>query len=218
MVVFCDFDGTITERDMIISVMERFAPDGWELTKDDILSQRISVQEGVGRLFSMIPSGQRDELVAYAKQTARIREGFGEFVEYCRGNNVELLVTSGGIDFFVEPILAPYQISQIYCNQADFSDETIRILWPHDCDDKCDGGCGMCKPSVMRKYPADRFTRLVIGDSITDLKAARQADFVIARSFLLDRCREEGLTLAPFTDFGDVKACIERLLQLGVSA
>ncbi|TCS74778.1 2-hydroxy-3-keto-5-methylthiopentenyl-1-phosphate phosphatase [Effusibacillus lacus] len=212
IVIFCDFDGTITERDMIISLMERFGPDGWEAIKDDILSQRISVQEGVGKLFSLIPSVRREELVQYAKDTVKIRNGFAEFVAYCKANGIPFLVTSGGIDFFVEPILTPYtQVERIYCNGSDFSGETIQVLWPHDCDDQCDGGCGLCKPSILRDYPADQYTRVVIGDSITDLKAARLADIVIARSLLLEKCRAEGLTHEPFQDFYDVLESIERL-------
>jgi 2-hydroxy-3-keto-5-methylthiopentenyl-1-phosphate phosphatase len=212
LVVFCDFDGTITERDMIITLMERFAPAGWETIKDDILSLRISVQEGVGKLFSLIPSGKRQELVEYALQTAKIRPGFAEFAAYCKEQGIPLLVTSGGIDFFVKTILSRFpDIAGIYCNEADFSGEMIRIDWPHACDDLCDGGCGLCKPSIVRRYPADRFTRVVIGDSVTDLKAARMADLVVARSLLLQKCREEGPPYKEFADFYDVLQHIQHL-------
>lgn len=51
-VIFCDFDGTITDNDNIIAIMKQFAPPEWETLKDDILAQRISVQEGVGKMFS----------------------------------------------------------------------------------------------------------------------------------------------------------------------
>ncbi|MFC4768151.1 2-hydroxy-3-keto-5-methylthiopentenyl-1-phosphate phosphatase [Effusibacillus consociatus] len=218
IVIFCDFDGTITERDMIMTLMEKFAPEGWETIKDDILSQRIPVQEGVGKLFSLIPSAKREELVKYAEDAVKIRAGFSEFVTYCRENGIQFLVTSGGIDFFVGPILAPYgDINKIYCNGSDFSGETIRILWPHGCDERCDGGCGMCKPSILRHYPADQYTRVVIGDSITDLKASRLADVVLARSLLLEKCREEGLPHEAFQDFYDVMDSIKRLQTKGVS-
>lgn len=212
IVVFCDFDGTITERDMIISLMEQYAPAGWEMIKDDILAQRVSVQEGVGKLFSLIPSVKREELIEYALRSAVIRKGFGEFAAYCKQNGITLLITSGGIDFFVEPILATFRdIERIYCNVADFSNEHIRIDWPHGCDDQCDGGCGLCKPSIIRNYPADEYTRIVVGDSVTDLKAARLADLVLARSLLLQKCKEEGFPHQEFADFYDVLKHIQQL-------
>lgn len=204
-IVFCDFDGTITERDMIMAIMERFGRPGWRETADEILKGKVSIQEGVGRMFAQIPSGEREEIVHHALDVARIRPGFPEFLQYCRRENIDFLVTSGGIDFFVLPILAPYvEKEHIYCNSADFSGECIRILWPHGCDAACDGGCGLCKPSIMRLYPADLYHRVVIGDSITDWKAAQLADFVFARSWLLDKCREAGRRHTPFETFFDV--------------
>lgn len=81
-IVFCDFDGTITNSDNIIAVMKRFAPPEWEAIKDDILAQRCSVQEGVGRLFSLLPSSLKEEIIHFLLQTARIRDGFREFVAF----------------------------------------------------------------------------------------------------------------------------------------
>lgn len=218
IVIFCDFDGTITERDMIVSLVEKFAAPGYEKIRDDILSQQISVQEGVGKLFELIPSAKKDALVQYALESVKIRDGFQEFVNYCKEQGITFLVTSGGIDFFVEPILGRFtNIERIYCNSADFSGPNIRIVWPHSCDEHCDGGCGLCKPSLVRDYPAEQFTRVVIGDSVTDLKAARLADLVIARSLLLQTCAEEGLPHQPFADFHDVLTQIKQLQAREVS-
>lgn len=48
-IIFCDFDGTITETDNFISLMKAFAPREWEAIKDDILDQTPSTKEGVVR-------------------------------------------------------------------------------------------------------------------------------------------------------------------------
>ncbi|KPC97970.1 2-hydroxy-3-keto-5-methylthiopentenyl-1-phosphate phosphatase [Geobacillus sp. BCO2] len=65
LVLFCDFDGTITENDNIIAIMKQFAPPEWEALKDDILAQRISVQEGVGKMFSLLPSALKGRLLTF---------------------------------------------------------------------------------------------------------------------------------------------------------
>lgn len=212
--IFCDFDGTITERDMIITIMERFGAPGWETTKDQILNQEISIQQGVGQLFHGISSTLRDEVAAYAHEVAIIRAGFPEFLAYCKEQEIDFWVTSGGIDFFVKPLLAPYEIANpIYCNGSDFSGETIEVTWPHACDDQCSNGCGMCKPTVLRKFPEQDLYKIVIGDSITDLQAAKQADFVIARSKLLQDCEALGLPHAPFATFYDVIAVLDQIMK-----
>lgn len=207
--IFCDFDGTITERDMIITIMEEFGAPGWEKIKDQILGQEISIQSGIGQLFAGISTDKRDEITAYAQKVAVIRQGFPEFLEFCREQNIDFWVTSGGIDFFVIPLLRPLGIDNpIFCNASDFAGEQIQILWPHACDEHCDNGCGMCKPSVMRRFPEEDLFRVVIGDSITDLQASKRADFVLARSLLLRKCEELELPHAAFTTFYD---CIEAL-------
>ncbi|MET3292687.1 UNVERIFIED_CONTAM: 2-hydroxy-3-keto-5-methylthiopentenyl-1-phosphate phosphatase [Brevibacillus sp. OAP136] len=215
LVLFCDFDGTITEKDNIVAIMRRFAPPEWEELTQRILGQEISVRAGVGKLFTLLPSSLRQEIVDYIVAEAKIRPGFAEFVRFCADAGIELLITSGGIDFFVHPILAPFQLKNpIYCNGSDFSGETITITWPHACDEHCSNECGMCKTTIIRRYSADDYYRVVIGDSITDLAGAKIADFVIARSFLEKKCEELGLPYRPFTTFHDVIEILQDITQL----
>ena len=58
--IFCDFDGTITTTDNIISLMKKFAPPEWNSVKDSILAQEISIKQGVGELFRLLPSSLRE--------------------------------------------------------------------------------------------------------------------------------------------------------------
>ncbi|WP_029098304.1 2-hydroxy-3-keto-5-methylthiopentenyl-1-phosphate phosphatase [Brevibacillus thermoruber] len=212
LVLFCDFDGTITEKDNIVAIMRRFAPPEWEALTEKILSQQVSVREGVGRLFQLLPSSLKQEIVDFIVGEAAIRPGFAEFVRFCRDEGIELLITSGGIDFFVEPILAPFELNvPIYCNGSDFSGERITITWPHRCDEHCDNDCGMCKTTIIRRYDPDRHFRVVIGDSVTDLAGAKIADFVIARSLLAQKCAELGLPHRTFATFHDVIAILQDL-------
>jgi len=211
-IIFCDFDGTITESDNIVAIMKRFAPPEWEVLKDDILSQRISVQEGVGAMFSLLPSSQKEDITNFVLQNARIRDGFREFVAFTKERNIPLYVVSGGIDFFVYPLLEGLvEKDHIFCNGSDFSGETIRITWPHSCDDECQNGCGCCKPSIMRKLAKSGSFRIVIGDSITDLAVAKLADHVIARDFLLQKCQELHIPHTPFATFFDVIRVLEAM-------
>lgn len=214
-VIFCDFDGTITNSDNIIAVMKKYAPPEWEAIKDDILGQKVSIQDGVGKLFSLLPSTSKDMIIQYLMKNAVIREGFKEFVAFTKENDITLYIVSGGIDFFVYPLLeCLVEPEQIYCNGSDFSGETINILWPQACDDDCQNGCGCCKPSLIRKLAGPDDYKIVIGDSITDLQAAKLADEVIARDFLLEKCQELDLPHTPFTTFYDVIDVITKRLEV----
>jgi 2-hydroxy-3-keto-5-methylthiopentenyl-1-phosphate phosphatase len=214
-IIFCDFDGTITNSDNIIAIMKQFAPPEWEAIKDDILAQRVSIQEGVGRMFALLPSRWKERITDFVLKNAVVRDGFSEFVAYTKQNDIPLYIVSGGIDFFVYPLLEGLvEKEQIFCNGSDFSRDTIKILWPHSCDEFCNNQCGCCKPSLLRKLGKNEQFKIVIGDSITDLQAAKLADHVIACDFLLEKCKELGLVHTPFSTFFDV---IDFIKKMGVN-
>ncbi|MFB6363838.1 2-hydroxy-3-keto-5-methylthiopentenyl-1-phosphate phosphatase [Paenibacillus elgii] len=214
-VIFCDFDGTITVNDNIVAIMKHFQPAGWDTLVDQVISKEMTIREGVGRMFALLPTSRRQEVVDYAIGNVTIRSGFRELLDYCKQEDILFLVTSGGIDFFVYPVLSSFAIPKenIYCNASDFGGTHIRILWPHSCDAECDNDCGMCKTRIIRSYPQETYERIMIGDSVTDFAGAKLADTVFARSHLIDLCQELGLNYYPFEDFHDV---IKRLEEMKV--
>ncbi|MEI4829058.1 2-hydroxy-3-keto-5-methylthiopentenyl-1-phosphate phosphatase [Bacillus sp. FJAT-53711] len=213
--IFCDFDGTITNNDNIVAIMEKFAPPEAETIKQQILSQELSIQEGVGKLFSLLPTSLQNEITAFIKETAVIRTGFIEFVQFLRDNNISLYIISGGMDFFVYPLLEGLvDFKQIYCNTTDFSNETIQVNWPHLCDEHCENECGLCKSTLIRNLSSRNNFKIVIGDSITDLQAAKLADKVFARDFLITKCKEHHISYTPFETFHDIQNEVGKLLEV----
>ncbi len=54
----------------------------------------------------------------------------------------------------------------------------------------------------------------MIGDSITDLQAAKQADKVFARDFLITKCEENYIAYTPFETFHDIQNELKHLLEV----
>ncbi|CRF28794.1 2-hydroxy-3-keto-5-methylthiopentenyl-1-phosphat e phosphatase [Mycobacterium tuberculosis] len=212
-IIFCDFDGTITVNDNIVAIMKHFQPPGWDALVDQVIHKEISIREGVGRMFALLPAAMRQEVVDYAISNVTIRDGFRELLEYCKREDVYFLVTSGGIDFFVYPVLSEFLIphENIYCNGSDFSGSHIRIEWPYACDEHCVNDCGMCKTTIIRQYPSESYERILIGDSVTDFEGAKLADVVFARSHLVQLCEELNLNYYPFENFFDVIKQLEEM-------
>ena len=213
LIIFSDFDGTITEHDVIVMIMEKFAPPEWEEIKNKILYERsITLKDGVEKLFNLIDSNKKNEIISFVKQEAKLRDGFIDFLDFCKREGIDFNVLSGGLDFFVEAVLEKYKDKlKIFCNLGDFNSAKIKIDYkylPKNCT-LC-GDCGCCKIEIIENYLKEKFIRVLIGDSLTDLAASKIADVVFARGDLIKYLEQEKITYIPFKDFHEVK---EQLVQ-----
>ena len=184
---------------MVVTICEKFCPPGWERVKEEILSRKKTVRAGVEELFAMIPSSKKEAIVRYAQEVVRWRSGFPEFLQFCKDNGILFTVCSGGVDFFIEPLMAPYRkwIHKIYSLPSDFSGPTIRFTHPHGCET-----CGTCKAKIIAEYP--KTISVLIGDSITDLHGAHHAKVVFARNGLQRYLDEDKISYYPFETFHDI--------------
>ena len=211
--VFCDFDGTITIEDLIVQVWSRFAQPGWEQVVDDMHAGRVSLKEGVPALFAQIPFSKKNEIIAYAKQVVRFREGFPDFLRFCRKYTLNFVVLSGGVDFFVYPVLDPYKqfISRIYSVPSSLNGPNITLDLPYACDTDA-----LCKAKILDAWPKSS-QRLFIGDSITDVHGARVANRVFARGRLPALLDREHVAYEPFENFTDIMRELEPQLAAGAA-
>ncbi|TDQ39793.1 2-hydroxy-3-keto-5-methylthiopentenyl-1-phosphate phosphatase [Aureibacillus halotolerans] len=207
--IVCDFDGTITEKDNIVDIIRAFAPPECEEIIQSVLQKECSIREGVGRMFAYIPSSLKSEIVQFVLERVKIRPGFHEFVTAIKADpNTSLVIVSGGIDFFVHPVLGDIDVP-VYCNHGNFDGKTIQIEWPFACDDQCQNDCGCCKPSVIRSIATGDERIIAIGDSVTDVEMAKRAELVFARDYLLKECETHHWPHEPFKDFHDIVAVLQ---------
>jgi 2-hydroxy-3-keto-5-methylthiopentenyl-1-phosphate phosphatase len=195
-ILFCDFDGTITEKSMVDEVGQVFVGQAWLDIKQAMLEGRVSLLDGVARAFALIPSYKKPEILEHVKRVTVFRTGFQELLHYCKSVSIPFIVASGGMDFFVDLLLAPYRdlITQIYSIESDFSGPFLRLVHRYAC-----GQCGLCKVKVMGLYPGP--IHVLVGDGLTDLHGARHADLVFARSLLATRLDQAGVSYRPFESF-----------------
>lgn len=213
--VFCDFDGTISKNDLITSIAYEFAgPTGRDLVRR-IQRRELSVRDGVEAIFHAIPSARLPEITRYTEPLMVVREGFDQLVGGCISRGWLFTVVSGGLDIFVHPVVQAYRSEiEVFCNHLDASGDYLSIEWNVTCDDLCDGGCGLCKPTVLRRFKPVNDVQVVIGDGVTDLKAAKEADYVFARASLLRVCREQGIACTPFESLAEIIPALEQEVSL----
>lgn len=55
---------------------------------------------------------------------------------------------------------------------------------------------------------------IMIGDSVTDVEAAKLSDLCFARDYLLNECKEHHLNHIPYHDFHEIKKAIEDVTEV----
>ncbi|USR91121.1 HAD-IB family phosphatase [Phormidium yuhuli AB48] len=204
-IIFCDFDGTITLEDTFVSTVERFAPDVASRVLPQIYDLRLSLQEGVHQMLEAIPSACYPELLNLAA-TYEIRPGFVELLDFLDECNVPLVVVSGGIEAIVEGVLGELsqRVQGIHAVKLDTQGTYCSPYSEFEGE-----GEMLNKLAVIQHYGEPDW--ILIGDSVTDLKAALAAPRVFARDRLCQYLAKCGVPYEPFETFIQVR---DRLSQV----
>jgi len=211
--VICDFDGTITVRDVGHALCERFAPGALADADRRWMAGEIPFHEAF-RIACLGLRASAEQLVEHALAVGALRPGFEDLLDACVETGAELTVASAGLDLYVEPILERAlgerrALLSMHVNPARVSDEGVVVDFPHrhaDCPE-----CGNCKGVLARGHRAAGRRVLAVGDSFSDRCLVGEADWVFARSWLAEHCERSGVAHERYDDFGPVAALVREL-------
>lgn len=214
LIVVSDFDGTITEEDLVVRLTTHFAPDNQRLVKA-INRREVPLGEGLAALFRALPSSRVMDYRAFITDHGRTRPGFGEFLNGLADHRIPFYVASNGVDLILDPVLEGLvPPERIYANVANLTQREIIVQWTYPCLHDAQHGCGLCKPRLIQELRA-RYASpiLFIGDGVTDFLGAESADYVIARAQLAERLESLGKPFYQFEDFRDVEHHVHRIME-----
>ncbi len=197
-----DFDGTITEDDLLDTIASRFGdPTVYQEVEDGLHGGHLSLREVITREFAPVRRPLED-VVRWELENVRIRPGFRELVELADERGWRLAIVSSGFHELIEPILEREGVDvELHANRVDASVDGWRVRWEYG--DDC-GSCGeSCKRAVAEDLAGDH-ELVYIGDGYSDRCAAERADRVFACRGLASYLDERGLPYDPFDDFFDV--------------
>jgi len=208
----CDFDGTISPRDIGAALAERFSPAGEAGRVPELAAWQA------GRI------GHRELTLA---QSTRMRATAAEALEFTRGFALDpafapfvremheqgdaVMVVSEGFDFYVRDQLARAGLAELpwAANHLEFlADGRVEPRFPF-ADPRC-AACGNCKAQHVRRYRGRGYRVVLVGDGASDRHGALEADVVLARGGLAEWCRAEGVPHTVVRDFADVAAWARR--------
>jgi 2-hydroxy-3-keto-5-methylthiopentenyl-1-phosphate phosphatase len=213
--VLLDFDGTLVEPNVAIVLVGRFCPDGDRVAREvdeDLHSGRITLRQAWARQVALLPSDRLDEMIRFVVKEIPLRRGATELLDLLNRWHVPTTIVSGGLDFYIHPILEREGIHlPVLSDTAELGpDATLRVLHPHG-HPTC-RLCGICKAEIARPGPYSGPRSVFIGDGSTDKFAAEVTDIIFARRRLLQYCERVGLPHFVFEDFAPVTEQLGRWL------
>lgn len=218
-VIQCDFDGTISVDDVTDALLERFALPGWREIEAEWESGKIGSGECMKRQVALLDmdSAELDDFL----QGVAIDPHFASFAASARRQGIALEVVSDGIDYAIHRILAQHRLAglPVRANRlVQLEGRRWRLTSPY-ASTTCVSACGTCKCELLAQHTAAPRKVLFVGDGRSDFCVASKADFVLAKSRLVDHCTDHGIAHAAFTGFDDALALMLRTVdRSGVSA
>ena len=190
-----DFDGTITEDDLLDTIARDFGdPAVYQEVEDGLDGGTMPLREVITREFAPV-TAPLDEVVAWVLEHARIRAGFRELVAEAQAAGWEVHVVSSGFHELIEPVLERAGVDVLlHANRVDASTNGWRVEWryPDDCDH--------CGESCKRALLPEGYV-VYVGDGYSDRCAALAADRVFATSGLARYLSEQHMPFEPFSNF-----------------
>ncbi len=209
MIIQCDFDGTIIRNNLSVLLREKYACGDWQKIDSDYLHGHLTVEQSNKLQFSLIKE-PKERLQEFVRQHIELRPGFVEFVRYCRESAIPFAIVSSGLDFYIEPVLAQIGMRdlELHCGRTSFSRDGIDVSY-------YDPEGNVIKKGFKKKYLTWFKKRgkniIYLGDGLSDLEAARQADHVFATGHLLDLLDAQSIAHSAFSDFYDLQRQIRLL-------
>lgn len=197
-----DFDGTITEQDMLDDIAQTFGDGEVYRQVDEGLDRgSIPLREVIRREFEPVRA-PLEEVVDYVLRETRVRAGFRDLVERAQDEGWRFVVVSSGFHELIEPVLAREGVSvELHANRVDPRPDGWRVLWSYG--DDCETCGESCKRATVDAL-ANGGEVVYVGDGYSDRCAAEDADRVFARRGLARWLDGRGVPYEPFEDFHDV--------------
>ena len=210
-VVLCDFDGTISRRDVGNSMFAKFASCGWEDVVQSWKKGQIGSRDCLVAECSLTRA-TRDQVASFAL-TQEIDPHFKRFLHFCRSHDIPVVILSDGLDFYIDLILKKHGLEDLplFANQLTFRGSKMIPSFPYF--HKGCGSCGNCKGFHVLRYKQNDSKVIYIGDGFSDRCGVKDADVVFAKRDLRRYCRQHGIGHISYRDFGDVLRQMQSLID-----
>ena len=220
MLIVCDFDGTVTERDTNSHLARKFAPEASNSVEGRLATRQLSVRDVLGTEFAAIDVGI--ERVVTEALTIAFRPGFEQLVTRARASGGDVVLVSSGFRQVIEPMLERDGLLgqvQLLANDVELDDDGGHIRWRDlPMCARCGEHCKRHDVAALRAgalHDGRSFDEVAfVGDGYSDRCGAEGADRIFARDSLAAWLDDQGVSFEPWGDFHDVASALGLDMEL----
>ncbi|HEY3374386.1 MAG TPA: MtnX-like HAD-IB family phosphatase [Candidatus Aquicultor sp.] len=202
IIIFCDFDGTISTKDVSDSIFTKWLGTRWADIDREYHNGSMSMVELYRRCWALVDASE-GEILEFVDAVG-IDPHFAEFVQASRQAGIPVYLVSDGFDYYIERIMDRHGLSHLahHSNHLRF-DNGVMVIEFNNQHPECDR-CANCKKSVIDAKREGADFVIYIGDGNSDRCAAEHADLVFAKHRLREHCDEQGIPYIPYQNFNEV--------------
>jgi 2,3-diketo-5-methylthio-1-phosphopentane phosphatase/HAD superfamily hydrolase (TIGR01509 family) len=194
-------------------LLNRFSSGDWEAIDRDFCEGKIGSKEAYSRIAKIV-KGDKEAILSFIRSHSDIDPYFASFYHDCREKGIDLKIVSDGLDFYIKTILEIHRLSEIpfYANCTRLiKGEGMELSFPY-LNEEC-GLCGTCKKRLLQIHRKEYDCILFVGNGLSDRCAAREADFVFAKSSLYTYCIDQDIPCHFFENFHDILEDLEKQIR-----
>jgi 2-hydroxy-3-keto-5-methylthiopentenyl-1-phosphate phosphatase len=221
VVVFLDFDGTITLRDATDAILDAFAKPAWLQIEDAWLAGEMGSRECLAAQMALVTATQAQ--VDRLLDEIGVDPGLASLLDACSTRAAPVHIVSDGFDYCIGRILGRSDLnhlarlagSHIVSSRLRPDGRRWRATFPHP-PSPCAHGCATCKPMAMERLSAVGAVTVFVGDGMSDRYAATRADIVFAKDKLAVFCDNASISYLSYDTLAVVAEAVDRLPGAGL--
>jgi len=211
-IIFCDFDGTITQEDTIKNFLTTFTGGGWLRAEKEWIDGKIGSRECLEVQLNLAAHVSKNEIDDFLSQV-KIDDYFIDFYKFIKKEKIDFYIISDGLDYFIKTILEANGIEDaiFYANHLEFKNGKFALSFPNQ-NPRCKRNSGTCKCKIAQQYTQSGCETIYIGDGLSDCCVSDNIDIIFAKDDLLKYCKTNyKKNYIEFRNFKDVKRALETI-------
>jgi Haloacid Dehalogenase superfamily, subfamily IB, phosphoserine phosphatase-like/2,3-diketo-5-methylthio-1-phosphopentane phosphatase len=214
-IVLCDFDGTISVKDVTDTLLSHFGQDGCDELEELWVNGKIGSQECMSKQIALMDANLNE--LNHVLSQIEIDPTFKAFIDYTEKNHIPVHIVSDGLDYAIEFILKRHGMEHlpIFANKLMHdNNRSWRLEFPYANKD-CIKQSGNCKCNHVKKQ--QHFNQILyVGDGTSDYCVSHNVDFVFAKDKLIHYCEKNKIEHRAINCFTDVTKALKHAQQMAI--